>query len=47
METKNKDILCFRLPLKEKQWTKKDAFLLMDCDSEKDTDSTHTLATFF
>jgi hypothetical protein len=47
METKNKDILCFRLPLIEKQWTKKDAFLLMDCDSEKYTDSTQTLATFF
>jgi hypothetical protein len=31
METKNKDILCFRLPLIEKQWTKRDAFLLMNC----------------
>jgi hypothetical protein len=47
METKNKEILCFRLPLIEKQWTKRDAFLLMDCDSEKYTDSSQTLATFF
>lgn len=47
METKNKDILCFRLPLIEKQWTKRDAFLLMGCDSEKYTDSPQTLATFF
>tara|TARA_R110001592_G_scaffold83316_1_gene246708 strand:+ start:1503 stop:2333 length:831 start_codon:yes stop_codon:yes gene_type:complete len=47
METKNKDILCFRLPLIEKQWTKRDAFLRMDCDTEKYTDSTQTLATFF
>ena len=42
METKNKDILCFRLPLIEKQWTKRDAFLRMDCDTEKYTDSTQT-----
>jgi hypothetical protein len=47
MENKNKDILCFRLPLIEKQWTKRDAFLLMDCDLEKYTDSSQTLATFF
>lgn len=35
LETKQKTILCFTIPLIEKQWTKRDAFLLMDCDIEK------------
>ena len=47
MKDQKKDILCFRLPLIEKQWTKRDAFLLMDCDSEKYTESPQTMATFF
>ncbi len=42
-----KDILCFNLPLIEKQWTKRDAFILMNCDSPNYTDSPQTLATFF
>ena len=32
MNEKKKNIMCFQLPLIEKQWTKRDAFLLMDCD---------------
>ena len=47
MKDKKKEIACFRLPLIEKQWTKRDAFLLMDCDSPRYTDSPQILATFF
>ncbi|MGY0425517.1 MAG: hypothetical protein ACWIPI_01625 [Polaribacter sp.] len=47
MEEKNKEIFCFTLPLIEKQWTKRDAFLLMNCDSSNYTDSPQILATFF
>ena len=47
MDEKNKNILCFQLPLIEKQWTKRDAFLLMDCDKPFYADSSQNLATFF
>lgn len=47
MEKHQKSIMCFRLPLIEKQWTKRDAFLLMDCDTPFFTDSCQTLATYF
>ncbi len=33
------DIITFELTLKEKAWTKRDAFILMDCDSPEYTDS--------
>lgn len=46
MEIKNKNILCFKLPLIEKQWTKKDAFILMDCDSELYADSPQSMGGF-
>lgn len=47
LERNQKDILCFRLPLIEKQWTKRDAFLLMDSDTSLYTNSPQILATFF
>ena len=40
------DIMSFELTYKEKQWTKRDAFLLMDCDSEKFTETKQRLASF-
>lgn len=47
MEKQQKNIMCFRLPLIEKQWTKRDAFLLMDCDTPEYSDSCQILATYF
>ena len=46
METKQKSILCFSLPVIEKQWTKRDAFLLMNCDTEYYRESPQIMATF-
>ncbi|WP_299670564.1 hypothetical protein [uncultured Polaribacter sp.] len=47
MQKKNKEILCFRLPLIEKQWTKRDAFILMNADNVKYTETSQVLGTFF
>jgi len=47
MEVKQKNILCFKLPLIEKQWTKRDTFLLMDCDSKEYINSPQILSGFF
>lgn len=41
-----KDILAFKLPLIEKQWTKRDAFIFLDADSKDKTDTAQLLATF-
>lgn len=46
MESVNKNILCFKLPLIEKQWTKKDTFILMDCDFESFADSSQSMGGF-
>jgi hypothetical protein len=46
MKTKRKSILCFTLPLIEKQWTKRDAFLLMDCDIEAYINSPQVMGGF-
>lgn len=40
------DIIPFELTLIEKIWTKRDAFVLMDCDNTKYTDSNQRLAGF-
>ena len=40
------DIMSFFLPYTEKHWTKRDAFLLMNCDTPKYTESKQKLATF-
>ncbi|WP_234123161.1 hypothetical protein [Clostridium hydrogenum] len=47
MEKNNDDIMAFELPLIEKQWTKKEAFLLMDCNEESYFESNQMLATYF
>jgi len=46
MENSKQDIMIFELPLIEKQWTKRDAFILMDCDEAKYTDDNQRLASF-
>lgn len=46
MEKNSLDIMLFELPLIEKQWTKRDAFILMDCDNEKTADSNQISATY-
>ena len=46
MEVKKADVICFTLPLIEKQWTKRDAFILMDCDNSFYTDSVQVTGNF-
>ncbi len=46
MEEQKQDIICFKLPLIEKQWTKRDTFIIMDCDSEEFTDSRQVTGNF-
>lgn len=46
MKKDNIDIMCFELPHIEKEYTKRDAFILMDCDKKKYTDTKQRLATF-
>lgn len=46
LETSNKDILAFKLPLIEKQWTKRDTFVLMNSDVESVINSNQFLCTF-
>lgn len=46
MEKNNLEVMLFELPLIEKQWTKRDAFILMDCDKEEIADSNQILATY-
>jgi hypothetical protein len=38
--------MAFRLPLMEKQWTKKDTFILLNADDQKIVDTAQVLATF-
>jgi len=47
MKNRKEDILCFKLPLIEKQWTKRDAFVLMNCDSKEFTETRQVTANFF
>ncbi len=46
LESYKQDILCFEIPLIEKQWTKRDCFILMDCDYEEYTDTNQRIATY-
>ncbi|WP_372757940.1 hypothetical protein, partial [Mariniflexile sp.] len=46
LEKNKKNILCFRLLLIEKQWTKRDAFILMNCDEPEYTDTPQITSTF-
>lgn len=40
------NVMIFELDLMEKMWTKRDAFILMDCDRSEFTDSNQRLAGF-
>ncbi len=46
MNRRNQDIMGFELPLIERQWTKKDLFINMQCDFESIKDSNQLLASF-
>lgn len=46
MNENNQNILAFRLPLIEKQWTKRDAFILMNCESEECINTPQIMGTF-
>lgn len=42
----NQDVIPFELQHIEKKWTKRDAFILMDCDSEKFVNTKQRLASY-
>ncbi len=42
----DQDMMVFELPFLEKQYTKRDAFVLMGCDSERYSNSNQILASF-
>ena len=48
MEHYNVDVMTFQLPAEflEKIWSKRDAFILMDCDSEKFADTPQFVASY-
>jgi hypothetical protein len=46
LEKYNQDIMGFELPLIEKQWTKKELFINMDCHANEYTDSNQIQASF-
>lgn len=46
LEEDKNDIMCFELDYPEKKYTKRDAFILMDCDTKKYTDSNQILGGF-
>lgn len=46
MERENTDIMCFQIPRKEKMYTKRDAFILMDCDTPEFYETPQICATY-
>ena len=46
LENSNHDLLCFELGGCEKHWTKRDAFVLLDCDGARFTETRQRLASF-
>ncbi len=46
LEKSEQDLLCFELGEYEKHWTKRDAFVLLDCDDAKFTETKQRLASF-
>ena len=46
MEKANMNVMCFELTLKERAYSKRDAFVLLDCDSENYTETQQRLATY-
>lgn len=47
MESKEEDFLIFDLEHKEKEYTKRDIFIELDCDEKQYTDSVQRCATYF
>lgn len=47
METHETDMLVFEIDLIEKNWTKRDVFVELDCDSREYTESKQRCATYF
>ncbi|MGB5944038.1 MAG: hypothetical protein WBG71_14235 [Leeuwenhoekiella sp.] len=47
MEEKQSPFLFYKLPLIERQWTKRDSFMIMDCDTPEFTDTPQISASFF
>lgn len=45
MEKNNDSIMCFQMPLVEKAWTKRDAFIIMGCDNDYYKNSMQIMAT--
>ena len=45
MENNNQEIMCFKINTIEKEWTKRDTFIILDCDSIEYTDSNQNMAT--
>lgn len=45
-ERDDQDVICFELGLVEKDWTKRDAFLLLNCDSREFTHTPQRLGGF-
>ena len=46
LEKYNQDIMGFELPLIEKQWTKRELFINMDCDKEQYSESNQIFASY-
>jgi hypothetical protein len=46
LDKHNQDIMGFELPLIEEQWTKKELFINMDCNTEKYINSNQILASY-
>lgn len=46
LENNNESILAFEIPLIEKQWTKRDCFILMECDSKEYVNTNQRIATY-
>lgn len=47
MKRDNQDLMCFELDNIEKNWSKRDAFILLGCDKEKYYNSNQIMATTF
>ena len=45
MEKSGQDMMCFQINTIEKEWTKRDAFILLGCDEKRYIDSNQNMAT--
>lgn len=46
MEKAKMNVMCFQLPFKERAYSKRDAFVLMDCDSDEYTETLQRLGGY-